>query len=91
MRPTKINGEPNAMPRKRQHLSAAERQAAYRNRHAHKKPPRKLEMAQLAFDLAAVVRIAAMQGSELAKKVNHTRDDEVIKKLIQLLSNEQQQ
>jgi hypothetical protein len=71
-----------AMPRPRIHLSAAERTAAWRERTKHKRPPRKRDVAALAAVLCSEIRLAAMQGSAEALKVNHENDLEILRRLI---------
>jgi hypothetical protein len=62
--------------------NAAEKQAAYRARNAHKMPPRQSEVVALARTLRSAVKDAAKSGDKLAKRVQAEREDEVLRELV---------
>ncbi len=86
MSQTTLSAETREMPRKRIHLSGRERTAAWRKKNAHKLPPKKLQMAQLAFELCAAVRLAAMASDPAAASITAERDDQLMLNLIKTYS-----
>jgi hypothetical protein len=65
------------MPRARQYLNAAERQAAYRERHRGEQPAREGLLASLARSLHACLRdaVRADQSALPAELLGHRADD----------------
>jgi arsenate reductase-like glutaredoxin family protein len=75
------------MARQRIYKNQAERQAAYRERNAHRMPPLQSELAALARSLRSAVNDAAKAGDELAKQVQAKREDEVLRELVTYFRN----
>jgi hypothetical protein len=71
------------MPRKRVHLSAAERQAAYRARIATRQPPRQRDLAAQAKHLCDIVRMAALSGNPEAQHLTAENDLQLLDKMIE--------
>jgi hypothetical protein len=69
------------MPRKRVHLTAAERQAAFRARNASRQPPRQRDLAARAKTLCDLVRMAALSGNREAQRLNAENDLDLLDKL----------
>jgi hypothetical protein len=71
------------MPRGREYATDAERQAAYRARHARKQPPRQDLLAGLGRSLHGELAEAIRAGkSPLPKELLGTRADETLRNLI---------
>jgi hypothetical protein len=70
------------MPREREYTSNAEKQKAYRERHAHKKPARVDEVMALARTLRGSIRDAARRGDSLAQELEAERVDDALRNLI---------
>lgn len=74
------------MPTPRQYRTNAERQAAYRARHANQKPPREDELAMLARSLHVVLEEALQKpGCVLPAHLLGQRADETLRNLIHFL------
>lgn len=70
------------MPRPRKYANDAERQAAYRDRHAAEQPPSAGLLAAQARSLHAVIKDAAKIGDERAQKVLGKTPAETMTKMI---------
>jgi hypothetical protein len=70
------------MPRPKEYSSNAEKQAAYRARHAHKKPPRADDVMALARTLRGSIADAARRGDSLAQELEADRIDDALRNLI---------
>jgi hypothetical protein len=74
------------MPRRREYATNAERQAAYRARHAHQQPPRQELLAALARSLHGAWEEAVRSGhSRLPAHLLHPRADQTLQNLIRYL------
>ncbi len=74
------------MPTPKQYRTNAERQAAYRQRHPDKKPPREDELAMLARSLHVVFEEALQQpGCVLPAHLLGQRADQTLRNLIHFL------
>lgn len=74
------------MPRRREYATNAERQAAYRARHAHLQPPRQDLLAALARSLRSAFEDAVRSGhSPLPAHWLHPRADQTLRNLIHYL------
>ena len=71
------------MPRPRTYRNAAERQAAYRQRHPEQRPPREDLLAALARSLHAVLRDAVAAGEcAVPPELLGDRSDQTLRNLI---------
>lgn len=73
-----------ARPKKevKMYQSNAEKQAAYRARHAHRKPPTIRRTYNLAHALFLEINKAAMEGDERALRLRGRNHEEVLENLI---------
>lgn len=70
------------MSRPKQHQSNAAKQAAYRERHAHQKPPGQALLAALGRTLHSTIQDAAAAGDSLAATVVGEHSDDTLRNLI---------
>jgi hypothetical protein len=69
------------MPREKIYKNAAERQAAYRQRNAHRQPTPQGELAEFARNIAANVQYAAMSGDPLAQQLRGNTKAETLRNI----------
>jgi 2-C-methyl-D-erythritol 4-phosphate cytidylyltransferase len=69
------------MPRPKKYRDNAEKQQAWRTRHAHKKPATIHELATHAQELCQAVRLSAMAGNPKALKITDSSDLVILRRL----------